>query len=358
MRMEPVRDDGRGRGVAAAVVMASLVGVAALGSGCAPVIQHFMVDAPNAMSFSRGDDPPEWVCDFQGVDEQFRVEVGPPEASLLVWVLEPEEEQGKEEEEPAGSRRSGGEEEPAGSRRSKGTVLMLHGYRAEMSWMLAEARDLNRAGYRAVLVDLRGHGCSTGDHLTYGVQEARDLSQVIDALVARGLVGGELGVWGISYGASTAIMLSAEDPRIDAVVAVSPFSSMREIVPHFVRMFLPWVGWHMSDEEIARIVDAGGAEAGFDPDEADIAAAAAAGGQEAAPLLLLHGSWDWLVPPSHSERILASAEAAGREVKREKIGATGHLSIWFDVGGRVEAEGVAWLDRWLAGEATGVSAKH
>ncbi len=347
MRTEPVRDDGRGRGVAAAVVMAGLMCAAALGSGCAPVIQHFMVDAPNAMSFSRGDDPPEWVCDFQGVDEQFRVEVGPPAASLLVWVLEPDEEA-----EPAEREQS--EESPAEIARCKGTVLMLHGYRAEMSWMLAEARDLNRAGYRAVLVDLRGHGCSTGDHLTYGVQEARDLSQVIDALVARGLVDGELGVWGISYGASTAIMLSAEDPRIDAVVAVSPFSSMREIVPHFVRIFLPWVGWHMSDAEITRIVDAGGAEAGFDPDEADIAAAAAAGGAEGAPLLLLHGSWDWLVPPSHSERILASAEAAGREVKREKIGGrwwgAGHLSIWFDPGGHVEAEGVAWLDRWLAAE--------
>ena len=53
-----------------------------------------------------------------------------------------------------------------------------------------------RAGYRAVLVDLRGHGRSTGKYLTYGVQEAQDISQVIDALEQQQLIAGEIGVLG------------------------------------------------------------------------------------------------------------------------------------------------------------------
>jgi pimeloyl-ACP methyl ester carboxylesterase len=49
--------------------------------------------------------------------------------------------------------------------------------------MLPAAKELAEAGYRAVLVDLRGHGRSTGKYTTFGVQAAKDLSQVIDALV-------------------------------------------------------------------------------------------------------------------------------------------------------------------------------
>ena len=58
--------------------------------------------------------------------------------------------------------------------------------------------------------------------MTFGLQEAKDLSQVVDALGQRGLLAGNLGVYGISYGATTAIHLAAADRRVRAVVAVEP----------------------------------------------------------------------------------------------------------------------------------------
>ena len=43
--------------------------------------------------------------------------------------------------------------------------------------MIGTARALSERGYRAVLVDLRGHGRSTGEWLTFGPLEGRDLQR-------------------------------------------------------------------------------------------------------------------------------------------------------------------------------------
>ncbi len=98
----------------------------------------------------------------------------------------------------------------------RGTVFVLHGIRDRKDSMLGWGRGLAQAGYRAVLVDARGHGRSSGDFLTYGVVESRDLSQVLDALEAQGLAAGRVGVMGVSYGASTAIEWAGAEPRVAA----------------------------------------------------------------------------------------------------------------------------------------------
>lgn len=216
------------------------------------------------------------------------------------------------------------------------TVLALN------RWMLGVARQLSQDGYRAVLVDLRGHGGSTGGWLTYGVREAKDLSQVIDELERRRLLAGKLGVYGISYGATTAIHLAGVDSRVDAVVAVAPFSSMREEVPHYMRMLLPGVGNLIPDQTIQQAIDAAGRDGGFDPNRADAALAIQ---QTTAPVLLIHGTDDELVPKSHSLRIHNAARDHSKVVL---VPGTGHIGIWFDPTGDVKVHTREWFDHWLA----------
>jgi pimeloyl-ACP methyl ester carboxylesterase len=310
---------------------AVLIGVLAIAmGGCASIVGDLMIDAPNAhcTAAELGESSPE-VLRFWGVDRQFRVEVGPPAASLLVWVIDPIVAEG---------------EKPAAP---KGTIIVIHGYRDEMEWFSCKARALSRHGYRTVLFDLRGQGSSTGEHLTFGVQESRDVAALIDALETRGEIAGPIGVWGMSYGASTAIMTAAQDSRVKAVVAVAPFESMRKIVPHFVRVFMPTYGLCATDAELDEIVCTRAGAIGLDPDAADMVHAAA---QAKSPLLLLHGAWDCLVPATHSEHIEASARASGREVRRVVLPATGHVSIYFDAADVVERESAEWFDRWLGVE--------
>lgn len=190
---------------------------------------HAIVDAPNQHATAL---PPP-------VAGEQRIAVGPPAATLSVRVVDPKLP-------------------------PRATIFVLHGIRDKKDNLRHFAEHLSEAGYRAVLVDARGHGASTGQWLTYGVQESRDLSRLVDALA----VDGPVGVMGISYGGATAIEWAARDPRVRAAVAVAPFASLREIVPVYTPRTLPVVGWLVPRFLQMRTVDAAGAMAGFDPDQA------------------------------------------------------------------------------------------
>ncbi len=116
---------------------------------------------------------------------------------------------------------------------SRGTVVLLHGYNSQKEFMSFWAYLLAQAGYRAVLVDLRGHGQSTGQAFTYGRDETADLSQVLDFLTQRQLCAGTVGVLGVGFGADVALQWAARDARVSAVVAIAPHD---EPEPAFARI--------------------------------------------------------------------------------------------------------------------------
>ncbi|HTN77697.1 MAG TPA: alpha/beta fold hydrolase, partial [Pirellulaceae bacterium] len=203
------------------------------------------------------------------------------------------------------------------------------------------AGELTKAGFRVVFVDLRGHGASTGNTLTFGPHEARDLSQVIDEVAARGLLVGEFGVFGHSFGATTSIHLAAIDPRVKAVVATAPFADMRDEVPHYVRTVLPGLGHLLSTDSYNAIIDEAGRRGNFDPEEAQAEQAIT---HVTAPVLLLHGLDDLVVPPDNSVRIRA---AAPEITTLELVPHTGHFGIWYDSDGRVAKRATQWFEQHL-----------
>src|SRR5262249_32009212 len=159
---------------AAAVAIAAGVAVERVGASA-------LIYAPNAghPPDPADDPPPPPLAPL--LSRSFPVEVGPPRASLPLLLVD----------------RTDGP--------PRGTGFVLHGIRDRKEAMLGWGRGLAEGGYRAVLVDGRGHGRSSGDFLTYGVVEARDLSRVLDTLGAQGLVAGRVGAMGVSYGGATAI---------------------------------------------------------------------------------------------------------------------------------------------------------
>src|SRR5207244_1942766 len=62
------------------------------------------------------------------------------------------------------------------------TVVLLHGYGVAQVARAPWAVRLAQEGWRCVLVDLRGHGKSTGRRIYFGLRESRDLSQLLDRL--------------------------------------------------------------------------------------------------------------------------------------------------------------------------------
>lgn len=282
-------------------------------------IAHGIVDAPNAgKTFRAADDVLPEDLRRLGIGEQLRVNVASlgVASSMSVWLIAPQAH-------------------------PRGTVLVLHGIRSDKTSVVGLAKQIADEGYLAVLPDLPGQGRSTGDWLTYGVREVGDLAALLDELSRLGRLEGPVGVVGISYGAAVGIQMAAVDPRIRAVVAVAPFSSLRSIVPNYVQLYVPFLGKLVPDSLIQRGVDEAGALGRFDPDAASPLSAIS---HTRAQVLLVHGRQDRHNPctqsvdlqraaPDHSALILLDGED--------------HQSIANDRTHTIATRGMQWLHRWL-----------
>jgi dipeptidyl aminopeptidase/acylaminoacyl peptidase len=249
--------------------------------------------------------------------------VGPPVAELASWVIEPAAAQ------------------------VRGTILLMHGVRMGKESLARVGIALSDAGYRAVMLDLRGHGESSGRYLTYGEVEARDASAVIDAVASRSGPLGCVGAYGFSYGASVALELGARDPRVKAVVAVSAFSSLRSVFGDYRERYLPAPLRLLPDAWFDGVIDDASRMASFDP---DASAPLLAVGRSEANMLMIHGTADTQVPERHSQALVGAAR--GRATLISVPGA-GHDDMPADATGIVRKQTLAWFDRWLADPSCG-----
>ncbi|MGF1469755.1 MAG: alpha/beta hydrolase [Sandaracinaceae bacterium] len=268
------------------VRLLAAVGVAAaLAAVVGPLVQHErmarkIVRAPNATRAPDGGEPPDGA-------RELRVPVGPPEAELEVWVLDPEDEP------------------------PRGTVVVLHGIQDRKRSQIGVGQHFVRCGLRAVLVDVRGHGGSTGRFVTYGAVETRDLVQVLARLEADGLLVRPVGAHGPSYGGALAILLAGADPRVRALSVNSAYADVEGVARAFVADAFP--NRDPPDLYVSLFLGRATAIAGFDPADADVEAAMA---RSDAAAMLAHGAADRIVPFTHAERLQRACADRGCELMR------------------------------------------
>ena len=97
--------------------------------------------------------------------------------------------------------------------------------------LLGLAPALNRAGYILLLFDFRSYGASEGTRTTWGYLEQQDLEAAIRLARERAL-GAPIAVVGPGMGATTALLVAAQDPGVVCVVADSPWHSWDEAFFH------------------------------------------------------------------------------------------------------------------------------
>jgi pimeloyl-ACP methyl ester carboxylesterase len=324
-------------------------------AGCNYDIAKDLVKAPNRQSPDRGVDAPAEVLAEYHVSQQLRVNVGPPAASVLVWVVNPIDSHQKKlslgpdvdgqpvvllTDQPQNSPSVASFTAPPLPR---ATVFMLNGLGDRMESPSYEFYSLLIAseGYRVVMLDLRGHGRSTGDHITYGFRESRDLVQILDALQRQGMICGPVGVVGISYGGAMAICWAAIDPRVRAVVALEPFSSLREATRDAGPSLLGADRWMFSGEDLQKVAGIMGRMEGFDPNRDSPLAAIA---RCKTPVLLIHGKSDTFLRPEHSIRL---HEAALDHSRLILVDGANHFDLWLKGLPMIPREINAWFGQYL-----------
>jgi alpha-beta hydrolase superfamily lysophospholipase len=125
--------------------------------------------------------------------------------------------------------------------RPRGTVVLLHGYGVAGFAMLPWALYLAQEGWRCVLVDLRGHGKSTGRQIYFTTQEVRDMAVLLDKLEREDRAAAPISVLGDSYGAVLALRWKLNDSRLDKVIAISPYADLSSAVLNVSRQYAGWV---------------------------------------------------------------------------------------------------------------------
>jgi alpha-beta hydrolase superfamily lysophospholipase len=205
---------------------------------------------------------------------------------------------------------------PARGGRPGPGVVLVHGWESARDRTLPMIRFLHAAGFHCLTVDVRGHGANPAETLPISVGEfGADALAAFRALIARPEV--TVGaIAGHSMGASGAILAGAADERVTAVVATSTPSDPDRLtrqtfrlahlpIPDVIAYPLAWLTTRVYLRPRGHRV-------------ASVSASAALV-THARPVLLIHGDADDVVPSSHLDRLLRTAEAAGRPVESLRI---------------------------------------
>lgn len=116
---------------------------------------------------------------------------------------------------------------------SSSAVLIVPGFWRDRrhTSMVRLAHLINAMGYRAVVIDVRGHGDSEG---TYGfnLNEHHDVAAVATDLLARAATISNLTLIGFSYGGAIAISTAARhDLPVSSLLLISPVADFKMIAP-------------------------------------------------------------------------------------------------------------------------------
>lgn len=216
----------------------------------------------------------------------------------------------------------------------RGTIMLLHGWSLNSSSLLPWALGFAERGYRVVLVDLRSHGRSSKASVGYGQREGADVAALVRILRMRGEIDAPLALFGVSYGAVSAVYASAElGPMVRAVVAMEPFANagdgIRDLIHGWLQeksgalrgRLLHWYLLQRVDQaSIAAAVPRAGRLLHLNLDALDTRTAMA---HVPACVLLLHGAADTWLPSSHSRQLLAVNSRAQLRV----LPGESHLSL-------------------------------
>ncbi len=200
------------------------------------------------------------------------------------------------------------------------TIILLHGIRSDKFHFIPIAQKLNKWGYNAVCVDLRGHGNSEGTYTNFGYTEKEDIKRLVDFLMEENRITGSVGVWGQSLGGAVALQAMAHDKRIEFGIVESAFDTLMPTVRNYAKVYTgvdldPLIPSFISSAERRLKI----------PFDKVIPADAAK--HIEGPLLLVHGKLDKRIPVENAHNIYNSLSKS-IDPQLKIIEDASHLNVW------------------------------
>lgn len=180
-------------------------------------------------------------------------------------------------------------------------LVGLTGRQVAKDSLIGIGTGLWRAGFNVLIFDFRGRGESDPGHQTVGHTEARDAAAALE-FARRTVPGARVGLFGFSMGGALALMATADDPGVEAVMADSAFAALPDLVA------AAFGAWGLPGRLLARLTGLlNRLWYGYDLDAVrpldKIAAIAPR------PLMLIHGGRDRTVPLEQNQLLVAEAGA-------------------------------------------------
>jgi fermentation-respiration switch protein FrsA (DUF1100 family) len=163
-------------------------------------------------------------------------------------------------------------------------ILYLHGNGGHVAYRAGRVERFRALGWGALLVQWRGYGGNPGAPSEAGLAE--DARAGLAALRAEGVAAARIVPWGESLGTGPALRLAAEQPdAVGAVVLESPYTSLLDLARRHYPLLPSGLLLRDRYDSLSRIAAV------------------------RAPVLILQGARDTLVPPEMGRTLVAAATA-------------------------------------------------
>jgi pimeloyl-ACP methyl ester carboxylesterase len=157
---------------------------------------------------------------------------------------------------------------------------------------------LHKHGYTVLLIDLRCHGESEGEYLSYGYNEALDVQAAIEYFVSDlGIPAANIALIGHSLGGATIVRAASLSQIPHVLVVVSTYRSLDAAIGDAFDDIALLPSWPFAPI----MVRAAERQLGLDSAMMDLTRML--GEMTPRPVLLVHGAEDDLLPPDHHEAL-------------------------------------------------------
>jgi len=194
------------------------------------------------------------------------------------------------------------------SRDKHATIIYSHGLFRSRRELLERAVELVRLGYGALLYDSRNHGLSGPARVGLGYNERLDVEGAVRFLRDDAQTQDRIILFGISMGATAALLAAAETQDAAAVISDSSFLSFKDTVDHHVNMFLRLPSFPVANE-LRFFIER---RAGFDGSQFNALDAVKRIGDR--PILFIAAAHDRRMPPQIAEQLYQACSSPGRDL--------------------------------------------